>query len=73
MRLFDDDWGEGSQEPDDTQIKTTILYYSEEELKEFKKLSKKAIEIHFKEQRFDKGNYSDLILFLLKKYTNEEA
>lgn len=71
MKLFDDDWGEGSQEIDDTQITTTYLYFSEEEKKEFTKLAKKGIERMFGENRFEKGNYSDLILNLLRQYNEE--
>lgn len=71
MKLFDDDWGEGSQELDDTQITTTYLYFSEEEKKEFTKLAKKGIEKMFSEKRFEKGNYSDLILNLLRQYNEK--
>lgn len=71
MKLFDDEWGEGSQELDDTQITTTYLYFSEEEKKEFTKLAKKGIEKMFGEKRFEKGNYSDLILNLLRQYNEK--
>lgn len=71
MKLFDDDWGGGSQELDDTQITTTYLYFSEKEKKEFNKLAKKGIEKMFNENRFEKGNYSDLILNLLRQYNEE--
>lgn len=68
MKLFEDDWGEGGTEPDDTQIKTTILYFSEEEHEEFKTLCKRGIEKMYGEKRFEKGNISDLLLNLLKAY-----
>lgn len=66
--LFEDDFGEGGQEIDDTQITTTILYFSDQELKEFKRLCKKGIEKMFQEDRFEKGNIPDLLLTLLREY-----
>jgi len=50
---------------DNTQITTTILYYSEAELKEFKKLCKKLIKKQLGEN-FKDGNISDLLLKLLR-------
>jgi len=50
---------------DNTQITTTILYYSEDELKEFKKLAKVAIKKQLGDN-FKDGNISDLILNLLR-------
>ena len=40
LELFIDDWGIDDSKPDDTEITTTILYFSKEELSEFKKLCK---------------------------------
>ena len=37
MRLFEDDWGVDNSPVDNTEITTTILYFSTKELKEFKK------------------------------------
>ncbi len=69
MQLFDDDWGVDNSPPDNTKITTTILYYSEDELKEFKSLCKKAIltEQGTHEKARDKGNVSDMLLNLLRK------
>jgi hypothetical protein len=52
---------------DDTQITTTLLYYSQSELKEFKQLSKELIKKYYGEEYKD-GNVSDLIL---KVFRNE--
>lgn len=52
---------------DDTQITTTLLYYSQDELKEFKQLSKELIKKYYGEEYKD-GNVSDLIL---KVFRNE--
>ena len=52
---------------DDTQITTTLIYYSQDELKEFKQLSKELIKKYYGEEYKD-GNVSDLIL---KVFRNE--
>lgn len=67
MKLFEDDWGVDNSEIDNTEITTTLLYFSTEELKEFKELCKKGIKQEFKEQYQTKGNLSDLLLILLRK------
>lgn len=67
--LFDPDYGQNVSEQDDTSITTTILYYSEEELEEFKKLSKTLIKDQLGlEKAIEKGNVSDAILMLLRKH-----
>ena len=54
-----------------TEITTTILYFSTEELKEFKALCKKGIKFEFKDEYQTKGNLSDLLLIILReKYGN---
>ena len=50
---------------DDTQITTTLLYYSKEELKEFKALSKALIKKHYPDN-YTEGNISDLILKIFR-------
>lgn len=52
---------------EEVHITTTILYMSEKELKEFKKLCKVGIKELFGENFQEKGNYTDLILHLLRK------
>lgn len=64
--IFEEDYGVDNSPPDDTQITTTLLYYSEEELAEFKKLCKKGMLIELGDARF-KGNVSNFILQLLRK------
>jgi hypothetical protein len=71
MKLFEDDWGIDNSPIDNTEITTTLLYFSAEELKEFKKLCKKGIKAEFGEQYQTKGNLSDLLLIILRqKYEN---
>ena len=36
MKLFEDNWGIDNSPLDETEITTTILYFSKEELKQFK-------------------------------------
>ena len=55
-------------EPDDTEITTTLLYYSKEELKEFKVLVKEGMRREFNGEHVEKGNFSDLLLIMLRKY-----
>jgi hypothetical protein len=66
MGLFDDEWGVDESPIENVEITTTILYFSKQELKEFKALAKKGIKQEFGEQFQQKGNLPDLILKLLK-------
>jgi hypothetical protein len=71
MKLFDDDWGVDNSPIDNTEITTTLLYFSTEELKLFKALCKKGIKQEFGNEYQTKGNLSDLLLIILKqKYGN---
>lgn len=72
MRLFEDEWGVDNSPEDNTQITTTILYFSEKELNEFKKLCKKGIKVEFKEEYQQKGNLSDFLLTILRRNYGEE-
>lgn len=47
-------------------ITTTILYYSTQELKEFRKLCKEGLKQMFGEDVATRANIADLILTLLK-------
>ena len=67
MKLFDDDWGVDNSPIDNTEITTTLLYFSAEELKLFKALCKKGIKTEFADQYQTKGNLSDLLLIILKE------
>ena len=67
MNLFEDEWGTGSTKEDDTEITSTLLYYSSVELKEFKRLCKVGIKEKFADPMAD-GNISDLLLILLKQH-----
>jgi hypothetical protein len=67
MKLFEDDWGVDNSPIDNTEITTTLLYFSTEELKEFKALCKKGIKKEFGLEYQQKGNLSDLLLIMLKE------
>jgi hypothetical protein len=68
--LFEDDWGVDNSPQDSTEITTTMLYFSSKELKAFKRLCKLAMKKEYGEQVFEKGNLSDLLLLILKRYEN---
>ena len=71
MKLFEQDWGVDTSHIDNTVITTTILYFSKEELTQFKKLCKEGIKKEFGEEYQQKGNLSDFLLKILKeKYGN---
>lgn len=71
MKLFEDDWGVDNSPIDETEITTTILYFSPQELRQFKKLCKVGIKLEFGEQYQQKGNLSDFLLTILKqRYEN---
>jgi hypothetical protein len=71
MKLFEDDWGVDNSPIDNTEITTTMLYFSTDELKVFKALCKKGIKQECGLEYQQKGNLSDLLLIILKeKYGN---
>jgi hypothetical protein len=67
MSLFEDEWGVDNSELDNTEITTTILYFSNEELAEFKKLCKVGIKKEFDQEYQQKGNLPDFLLTVLRK------
>ena len=72
--LFEYDWGEDNSQEDNTEITTTILYFSKDELVKFKTLCKTGIRQMFGEQANDKGNLSDFLLNTLNNlYGNNKA
>jgi hypothetical protein len=71
MQLFETDWGVDNSPPDNTEITTTILYFSKEELAQFKKLCKTGIKREYGAEFQQKGNLSDFLLLILnQKYGN---
>jgi hypothetical protein len=62
---FEDFMQKDNSPLDNTQITTTLLYYSQDELKEFKQLSKELIKKYYGEDYKD-GNVSDLILKIFR-------
>jgi hypothetical protein len=72
--LFEYDWGEDNSQEDNTEITTTILYFSKDELVKFKTLCKTGIRQMFGEQANDKGNLSDFLLNTLNNlYGNNKT
>lgn len=71
--LFPEEYPEDNSAVDDTQITTTLLYFSETELKEFKRLAKQGMKKMFGTEYQFKGNLSDLLLNLLKQYATTDA
>lgn len=72
MKLFEDDFGVDESPEDKTQITTTLLYFSEEELKQFKRMAKQAMRILYGAQATEKGNLSDTLLAVLNKFIEDE-
>lgn len=71
MKLFENDWGVDNSPKDETEITTTILYFSTKELILFKKLCKAGIKKEFGLDYQQKGNLSDFLLKILnEKYGN---
>ena len=68
MKLFEDDWGVDNSPQDNTEITTTLLYFSKDELKDFKKLCKAGIKKEFGQEFQQKGNLSDFLLILLRRH-----
>ena len=67
MKLFEDDWGVDESPVDNTEITTTLLYFSSNELRQFKKLCKAGMKVEFKEDFQQKGNLRDFLLKILNK------
>lgn len=65
MNLFELEYPEGNTQIDDTTILTTLLYFSEQEMKLFKKLCKKGIRAEYGAEAATKGNISDLLIKIL--------
>lgn len=68
MKLFEDNWGVDNSPIDETEITTTILYFSTDELRQFKKLCKKGIKAEYNDEFKQKGNLSDFLLLILKRH-----
>ena len=71
MKLFEDNWGVDNSPIENVEITTTMLYFSRQELKEFKTLCKKGIKKEFGQDYQQKGNLSDLLLKVLKEKYND--
>lgn len=75
MGIFDIDYGKDDSPVDNTRITNSMLiYHSEEDMAEFKKLCKIGIKAMYGEERSTKGNISDFLLETLRNLhgTNEK-
>lgn len=69
--LFEVERPQDTSPVDNTNITTTLLYFSDEELAEFKKLCKTGMLKEYGDERFTKANLSDFLLLLLRNnYAN---
>ena len=71
MELFGLDLEKNEEPKDDTVITTTLLYLSEDELKEFKKLCRKGIKEMYGKEYHQKGNLPDFLLTILREKYGE--
>jgi len=71
MKLFEDEWGVDNSPIDETEITTTILYFSTDELKQFKHLCRLGIKKEFQDKFQQKGNLSNFLLLILKRHYEE--
>mgnify|MGYP001083862391 CR=1 FL=1 len=67
MKLFEDNWGVDESPIEEIEITTTMLYFSKQELKEFKTLCKKGIKKELGKDFQQKGNLSDFLLLILNR------
>jgi len=67
MKLFEDNWGVDNSPIDNTEITTTILYFSTDELRKFKKLCKVGIRKEYNQDFMQRGNLSDFLLLILER------
>ena len=67
MKLFEDEWGIDTSPVDETEITTTMLYFSKQELNTFKKLCKVGIKKEYQQDFQQKGNLSDFLLLILNR------
>lgn len=67
MKLFEDELTENTEPKDDTQITTTILYFSSEEQKQFYAQCKAGMKKMFGTDAPTKGNMSDYLLAITKQ------
>jgi hypothetical protein len=72
MQLFEQEYGKDNSEKDETEITTMLLYFSKEQLLEFKKLCKIGMKKFYSEEELLKsGNITDFLINQLRqKYEN---
>jgi len=67
LSLFDFDYGISNEPIEEIEITTTMLYFSKQELKEFKLLCKTGIKKEYNQDFQQKGNLSDFLLKVLSE------
>lgn len=67
MGMFDDDLPESTAPVDTTEITTTILYFSKEELAEFRKLVKRGMKQMHPDNFLEKATIPDILLTVLRE------
>lgn len=72
MGLFDDIPEANTAPADNTEITTMILYFSTEELKEFRKLAKHGMKQFWPDRFKEDANITDFLLRILREKYNEE-
>lgn len=74
MELFEAELPKDNSPIEDVRITTTLLYFSEEESKEFKRLCKQAMKQRWGDKAPAEANISDLLLNdLREKYGSKET
>lgn len=74
MKLFEYEFEQNTEPVDNTEITGTLLYYTKENRKEFKRLCKKGMEQTYTKEQLEEANISDFILqLLIKQYGSQEV
>lgn len=66
--LINENYGEDQSPIEDTNIVLVSLYFSDTEIQEFKYLCKEAMKKEWPTDYVEKGNISDLLITMLRKY-----
>jgi len=69
--IMEPDYGVNNAPEDSTEIKQVILYFSNDDVPELKRLAKEAMKRIWPSTYIEDGNLSNLYLYLLRKYDKE--
>ena len=74
MKLFEYEFEQNTEPVDNTEITGTLLYYTKENRKEFKRLCKTGMEQTYTKEKLQEANISDFILqLLIQHYGSQEV